>query len=48
MIRVEVVNDLFLLEERDFQSLNSKGFGQRNNGLFELEVCEVLYLIERG
>lgn len=46
-VRIEIVNDLFLIDEKSYQSLSTKGFGNKNNGLYELEVFEVLYLLEK-
>jgi len=49
MIRVEESKGIFFVCERDFQSLNSKGFGSKvSSSVFELDVFEVLFLIDKG
>lgn len=43
-----MIKDVFTLEEKDFQSLNAKGFGKKNSQFYELETFEVLYLVEKN
>ena len=47
MIEIELVGDLFVVDEKSSQSLLSKGFGNKEKNLYQLEPCEVLYLIEK-
>jgi len=47
MIIVKLIKKNFFLEESDFQSLNSKGFGTNNGKIYELSIFEVLYLLEK-
>ena len=47
MIEVKSIKNGFLLGARDFQSLNSKGFGIKNGNNYELNSYEVLFLLER-
>jgi tRNA-intron endonuclease len=47
MIEIELVGDLFIVDQQSSQALLSKGFGKKDNNLFQLEPCEVLYLIEK-
>lgn len=48
MNEVNYDNKKFVLIERDFQSLNSKNFGEKVGKDFLLNEFEVLYLIEKG
>ena len=49
MHRVEKKGNSFLVDEKTFQSLSSKGFGQKKSkGVFELTDHEVLFLLEKG
>lgn len=43
---VNLVNSNFLLDQRSFDSLNSKGFGEKIGELFLLNINEVLFLLE--
>ena len=48
IIKVKLYSGMFLIAERDFQSLNSKGFGvSKKKDLFELDVFEVLFLLDK-
>lgn len=46
--KIEFNKNNFYLNEDDFQSLNSKGFGKRIEKLFILNNYEVLYLLEKN
>ena len=46
-IKVEYKNKVFSLDQKSFQSLNSKGFGFQLNNKFHLNIYEVLFLIEK-
>ncbi len=48
MISVNKVKSGFFLKERDFQSLNSKGYGTKVGSKFELNLFEVVYLMEKN
>jgi len=47
-IRVNLDKNLYSLDERDWQSLYSKGFGEKIGEIFCLNVYEVLFLVEKG
>ena len=47
MIEVKKIKNKFFLEENDFQSLNSKSFGNKIASKFELNEYEVAFLIEK-
>lgn len=46
MILAKYSNNLIQLEEKDFQKLFSKGFGQKIDNIFSLDKYESLYLLE--
>lgn len=48
MIEVSKIRNSYTLCERDFQSLHSKGFGEKVGKLFTIDVYEVLYFLEKG
>jgi tRNA-intron endonuclease len=48
MINVKFKSGKFLVDEKSYQSLSSKGFGYNTKNLFELDVYEALYLFEKG
>ena len=45
--KVQLIKNNFVLEENSWQSLNSKGFGEKLDNLFSLNVYEVLFLINK-
>lgn len=45
--KVNLVGNLFSLEESEWQSLHSKGFGEKVDSVFCLNVYEVLFLLEK-
>jgi len=47
-IKVNLDKNLYSLDERDWQSLHSKGFGEKFDSIFCLNVYEVLFLVEKG
>lgn len=47
MINCEYKGGLFLLNHRDFQSLNSKNFGKKEGKLYTLDIYEAMYLCEK-
>ena len=49
MIRINLIKGHFIFENKsDFQSINSKGFGENKGELLELNIFETLYLFERN
>jgi tRNA-intron endonuclease len=46
-INVSLVKNNFVLDESSWQSLNSKGFGEKVDSLFTLNIYEVLFLINK-
>ncbi len=47
MMKVTKSKNLFTLEEKDYQKLRSKGFGEKIERLFTLNIFEVLFLLEK-
>ncbi len=47
-INVSLVKNNFVLDESSWQSLNSKGFGEKKENLFCLNIYEVLFLINKN
>ena len=47
MIKCEYKGGLFILNHRDFQSLNSKNFGKKEGKLYTLDIYEAVYLCEK-
>jgi len=46
-IKVILKNKTFFFEkEKDYQKLNSKGFGRYDNKLFQLDIFETMYLLD--
>jgi tRNA-intron endonuclease len=46
-INVSLIKNSFVLEESFWQSLNSKGFGEKVEDIFSLNIYEVLFLIKK-
>jgi tRNA-intron endonuclease len=46
-INVNLIKNSFVLEESFWQSLHSKGFGEKVEGIFSLNIYEVLFLIKK-
>jgi len=47
MKKVLKIKNSYSLVEKDFQSLHSKGFGEKMGNLFIINTYEVLYLLEK-
>lgn len=47
MIEVKKIQNSFTLEERDYQKLRSKGFGEKIGKFFTISLNEVLFLLEK-
>lgn len=47
MITCEYKGGLFILNHRDFQSLNSKNFGKKEGKIYTLDIYETMYLCEK-
>lgn len=47
MIEVNYKKNKFIVDERSFQSLNSKGFGTKIDNLNFLDIYEATYLLEK-
>lgn len=48
MIQIELKNSKFILDEKSYQSLSSKGYGTKTNKIYELDPYETLYLLEKN
>lgn len=48
MIEVEMIKNDFIVDEKGFQSLNSKGFGKKSNTFNSLDIYEAAFLLEKG
>lgn len=47
MIKCEYKSGLFILNHRDFQSLNSKNFGKKEDNIYTLDIYEAMFLCEK-
>jgi len=48
MIEINFQNNFFKINEKDFQSLNSKGFGLKQDKIYYLNIYETLFLLEKN
>lgn len=46
-IKVKNKNNIYLIDEKSYQSLNSKGFGYKKENIFYLDIYETIYLLEK-
>lgn len=47
MIKCEYKGGFFILNHRDFQSLNSKNYGKKEGKIYTLDIYEATYLCEK-
>lgn len=48
MITCDYKGGLFILNHRDFQSLNSKNYGKKEGKIYTLDIYEAVYLCEKN